>query len=108
VFDHDLIRTAVHLNVPEHNGDLRQFSRKGKWFLMGLLAPELVVFTAWYQDIRARGMTKIITKNLRKVWQERKALTLTQPPSLDDIETSQQQIGPALWRTMTRQGLRLK
>jgi (2Fe-2S) ferredoxin len=62
--------------------------------LIGLLAPELVLFTAWYQNIRAREMEKVVTKHLRKVRRERKALTVAQPPS-DNIQTSQQQNEPA-------------
>jgi hypothetical protein len=69
--------------------------RKGKWLLIGLLAPELVLFTAWYQNIRARGTAKKVTKNLRRVRRERKALTLAPPPSSGDIQTSQQQNEPA-------------
>jgi hypothetical protein len=89
------IWTAVHLNVPEHNGEFRQLFRKGKWLFIGLLALELVLFTAWHQKIRAGEMAKMVTMNLRKVRRERKALTLAQLPPVDDIQTSQQQNEPA-------------
>jgi hypothetical protein len=39
-------------------------------------------------------MEKVVTKHLRKVRRERKALTVAQPPS-DNIQTSQQQNEPA-------------
>ncbi len=40
-------------------------------------------------------MAKIVTKNVRRVQRERKASTLAQLPSLDNIQTSQQQNEPA-------------
>jgi hypothetical protein len=61
------IWTAVHLNVLEHNGEFRQLLRKEKWLLIGLLAPEMVLFTAWYQRVRARETAKMVSNNLGKV-----------------------------------------
>ena len=37
----------------------------------------------------------MVTKNLRRLRRERKASTLAQPPSSDEIQTSQQQNEPA-------------
>ena len=52
--------TALHLNVPlpQENrwhwyGSIR-FWRKTLWLFLGLLAPDLVVYTAWYQFTEAR------------------------------------------------------
>lgn len=52
--------TALHLNVPPPNetrwhwyGSTR-FWRKSLWLFLGLLAPDLVVYTAWYQFTEAR------------------------------------------------------
>lgn len=50
--------TAVHLNIPEHNGGMKQsFLRKPGWLLMALLAPEIVAFNAWQQRRIARELT---------------------------------------------------
>jgi hypothetical protein len=52
--------TALHLNVPLPSetrwhwyGSIR-FWRKTFWLFLGLLAPDLVVYTAWYQFVEAR------------------------------------------------------
>jgi hypothetical protein len=52
--------TALHLNLKEQNDPtfLRisyQTWRKTGWLIIGLLAPEMVVYTAWYQRSRAKG-----------------------------------------------------
>jgi hypothetical protein len=54
--------TALHLNVPLPSetrwywyGSIR-FWRKALWLLLGLLAPDLVVYTAWYQFTEARKL----------------------------------------------------
>jgi hypothetical protein len=63
--------TAVHLNIaieqPPHEkwSFLRRIRsssayRRTKWVLLGLLAPELVVYTAWRQWSSAREMTRKI------------------------------------------------
>jgi hypothetical protein len=51
--------TAVHLNLPAHNDSTFlwlsvQTWRKIKWLLIGLLAPEMLVYTAWYQRSEAK------------------------------------------------------
>lgn len=64
--------TALHLNVPLPSetrwhwyGSIR-FWRKTLWLVLGLLAPDLVVYTAWYQFAEAR---KVIAckKQLEKI-----------------------------------------
>ena len=40
--------TAVHLNVPEPGRPVKHFFRKVGWLILALLAPELVVYTAWF------------------------------------------------------------
>ena len=37
---------------------------KAKWVLLGMFAPELVVYTAWSQWISARELTKIVNRHL--------------------------------------------
>jgi hypothetical protein len=49
--------TAVHLNIPDHNGGTRQkFLRKPGWLLLALLAPEVVAWNAWQQRQSAREL----------------------------------------------------
>ena len=41
--------TAVHPNVPAIGQNYSQFWRKLYWLCLGLFAPELVTYAAWYQ-----------------------------------------------------------
>ncbi|KAK1757757.1 hypothetical protein QBC47DRAFT_164925 [Echria macrotheca] len=51
------IWTAIHLNIPEHHASwTRQVCRKIGWMMLGFIAPELVVFTAFQQYRAARGL----------------------------------------------------
>ena len=50
--------TALHLNIPEHQGTINQRWRKLGWLFTGLLAPEMVVFTALEQRRAALRLTK--------------------------------------------------
>ncbi|KAI5810409.1 hypothetical protein BZA77DRAFT_271667, partial [Pyronema omphalodes] len=51
------VYTAVHLNVPPPGEKKRYFYlRKTKWLLVALLAPEVVVYTAWSQWKEARWL----------------------------------------------------
>jgi hypothetical protein len=59
--------TALHLNVKEHDDPtfLRisyQTWRKAGWLIIGLLAPEMVVYTAWYQRSEAKDLRDIYNK----------------------------------------------
>jgi len=60
---------AVHLNLPEF-GNLTflflqyQTWRKIGWLMVSLLAPELVVFSAWSQLARARAVRDHYNKEL--------------------------------------------
>ena len=56
------IWTAIHLNISTHKGGLGQTLRKIKWLAIGLLAPELVLFTAWYQYIKAKQTAEMLTE----------------------------------------------
>lgn len=51
------IWTAVHLNLPEHKKENQQFYRKIGWLILGLLAPELVVWNAWMQRKEAKNLS---------------------------------------------------
>jgi len=80
------IWTAVHLNVPTHKGSVGQTIRKVKWLVIGLLAPELVLFTAWYQYVKAKQTAEMLTEYTKQrkdledgaVMKERKACRLSQ------------------------------
>ncbi|KAI5810408.1 hypothetical protein BZA77DRAFT_254877 [Pyronema omphalodes] len=51
------VYTAVHLNVPPPGEKKRYFYlRKAKWVLVALLAPEVVLYTAWSQWREARWL----------------------------------------------------
>lgn len=71
--------TALHLNVPEHGTSDRQWLRKTKWLVLGLVAPEMVVYVAWRQRFEARRLLRDVRKEfgqssppsrLRKVWRK--------------------------------------
>ena len=48
------VYTAVHINVPPRGaGQWWWFLKKTKWTILGIFAPELVLFTVWDQFSRA-------------------------------------------------------
>ncbi|CAG8607088.1 5019_t:CDS:1, partial [Scutellospora calospora] len=49
--------TTIHLNLPEHKKESRQVYRKILWLVIGLLAPELVVWNAWEQRSQMKALT---------------------------------------------------
>jgi hypothetical protein len=49
---------CVHLNLPGHHGHTKQIWRKVGWVVVGSLIPEMVVFTAFYQRLKAKEMLK--------------------------------------------------
>jgi hypothetical protein len=66
--------TAVHLNVPVRKPVERSrrrgrrlrsnyWLRRARWVFLGLVAPELVVYTAWRQWSSARAMTRDLRKS---------------------------------------------
>lgn len=52
--------TALHLNIPEHNGNQYQRVRKFGWLLIGLLAPEMVACMALIQRRSALRITRAL------------------------------------------------
>ena len=57
------VYSSIHLNLPKHKAPKRQkLLRKLQWMLMALLAPELVVFTAWTQRRNAENMVTALRK----------------------------------------------
>src|SRR3569833_1218295 len=53
---------AVHHNIPSEGEKRAQVLRKVGWLLVGLVAPEMVVFTAWYQRSTAKAISKEIER----------------------------------------------
>lgn len=58
--------TALHLNVPEHGTAGRQWLRKTKWLVLGLTAPEMVVYIAWRQRREAERLVRDVRRHLRQ------------------------------------------
>lgn len=54
--------TAVHLNIPPSDQKHAPFWRKLYWLGVGLFAPEMVAYTAWYQRLAAAKGFKDIQK----------------------------------------------
>jgi hypothetical protein len=51
------VYSAVHLNVPRKgDGNIRVLIREVKWCIIGLFAPELILYTAWRQLASARQL----------------------------------------------------
>lgn len=58
--------TALHLNIPEYGRESNQKWLKVGWLVLGLLAPEMVVYTAWAQQRAAVRLTKAMKIHLRE------------------------------------------
>ena len=57
------VYSAVHLNVPRKgDSNLRVLLREFKWCVIGLFAPELILYTAWRQLASARQLCNEINK----------------------------------------------
>lgn len=57
----------MHLNIPEDGnpqylGLAKQMWRKIGWIFIGLFAPELLIYTAWYQRMQAKKLMKAYNK----------------------------------------------
>jgi hypothetical protein len=59
--------TSIHTNIPASKEPLRDsLFRKARWVIVALLAPEVVVFTAFQQWLTA----KALLGELRRLWAE--------------------------------------
>lgn len=57
--------TALHLNIPRHKeGVWRPVMRKTLWLLLGLFAPEMLAYTAWYQHQAAHKLSASMQRKL--------------------------------------------
>jgi hypothetical protein len=53
------VYTAVHLNIPAPGEKPRwQALRQAKWTFIGIIAPEIVLFTAWNQYCQASNLVR--------------------------------------------------
>ncbi|KAK7413930.1 hypothetical protein QQX98_007197 [Neonectria punicea] len=62
------IYTALHLNVPANTRKMAMFGEKLKWVLIGLIAPEVVLYLASSQFLDARRLSRELTL----LWQQKK------------------------------------
>ena len=103
------VLTALHLNIPRIGSSLAdRVKRKAKWVLIGIFAPEVVVYTALVQlftVVRFRKeLTKVIEQDLEEAKSTQRHSTRTQAsgPSAPLSETSgagaDQAINPPLIR----------
>ena len=58
--------TALHLNVPGDTKALPMLREKFKWVIIGLVAPEIVLYLASSQFLEARHLSKELTR----LWRE--------------------------------------
>jgi hypothetical protein len=54
------IWTSLHLNLPEHKKEHLQKYRQLGWMVLGLLAPEFVVWNAWVQRNEAKEVSALM------------------------------------------------
>jgi hypothetical protein len=54
------IWTSLHLNLPEHKKEYLQKYRKLSWMMLGLIAPEMVVWNAWSQRNEMKKVSKVM------------------------------------------------
>ncbi|KAF2463108.1 uncharacterized protein BDR25DRAFT_298659 [Lindgomyces ingoldianus] len=52
------IWTAIHLNIPERGHTVKNFLIKVGWLIMGIFAPEIIVWTAFQQRRDASDLTR--------------------------------------------------
>jgi hypothetical protein len=61
------VYTAIHINVPPRRaGKIWWFLHKGKWTILGIFAPEVVLFTAWDQFQRAIRLRRLLNEEANK------------------------------------------
>jgi hypothetical protein len=61
------IFTALHLNVPVNTKKLPMLREKFKWVMIGLIAPEVVLYLASSQFLDSRRLSR----ELSSLWQQR-------------------------------------
>jgi hypothetical protein len=67
------VYTAVHINVPPRGaGPMWWYLKKAKWTFLGIFAPEVVLFTAWYQFHQASRLRKALNNEAEKPARDQK------------------------------------
>lgn len=88
------IWTAVHLNLPEHKKEHLQKWRKLGWLVMGLLAPELVVWNAYEQ----RRVVKWLTREIREIHESQYHIPMRKPKRWrDNVQSIYRRSNPLKW-----------
>jgi hypothetical protein len=64
------VYTAIHLNIPARDDTvITIWLRKLKWMFIALIAPEIVLYTAWAQWYEARKICNLLNILVRKIAQ---------------------------------------
>ena len=65
------VYTAVHINVPPRGASQSWwYLHMIKWTLLGIFAPEVVLFTAWDQYWKATLLQKALNKEAQKQYDD--------------------------------------
>ncbi len=64
--------SAMHLDIPPHEeSSLQTWGRNIKWGLIGIFAPELVVFAAWRQNNSAKELYAHMNHHIKESLQDK-------------------------------------
>ena len=78
------VSTALHLNVPfVSEGKWKLFLRKAKWVFLGIVAPEVVLYTAIDQWLQARALRTTINHHVSTT--EEKGVDADKVGNLDSL-----------------------
>ncbi|KAI0109925.1 hypothetical protein F4814DRAFT_382936 [Daldinia grandis] len=67
------IYNSLHLNISTKSGQKRRLLQKVKWATIAIIAPEIVVFMAFFQYFEARWLVKELNKKREKRGEEEKS-----------------------------------
>jgi hypothetical protein len=69
------VYTAVHINVPPPGaGKWWRYLHLGKWTVLGIFPPEVVLYTAWDQFWEATQLQKALNKEAKKQFEDSTSL----------------------------------
>jgi hypothetical protein len=91
------VYTAIHLNVPPAGeSGFAYYARKSKWVVIALVAPEMVLFSAWFQWYQARAVQEKLNQLRDEKQNSGKALEhgLTQGTVEKDPESEIRPVDP--------------
>jgi len=87
------IYTALHLNVPSDASKARNMASKAKWVLIGLLAPEVVLYLACSQYLEARRLVKELNRMARTQKGEDNGCDVSKDPAAHGSLSKQLDVG---------------